>query len=47
MIRNALYLWSSQALDGVDGGANGVLVLRDAAGLAGAAVPARCRSTIC
>jgi hypothetical protein len=29
MIRNALYLWSSQALDGVDGGANGVLVLRD------------------
>jgi len=29
MIRNALYLWRSQALDGVDGGANGVLVPRD------------------
>jgi hypothetical protein len=29
MIRNALYLWSSKALDGVDGGANGVLVPRD------------------
>ena len=29
MIRNALYLLSSQALDGVEGGGNGVLVLRD------------------
>jgi T3SS negative regulator,GrlR len=29
MIRNALYFWGSQALDHVDGGGNGVLVLRD------------------
>jgi hypothetical protein len=29
MIRNALYSWSSQALDGVQGGANGVVMLRD------------------
>jgi hypothetical protein len=31
MIRNALYLWSSQALDGVHGVANGVVMLRDGA----------------
>ena len=29
MIRNALYLLSSQALDGVEGGGYGVLMLRD------------------
>jgi hypothetical protein len=29
MIRNGLYSYSSKALDGVDGGDNGVLVLRD------------------
>jgi hypothetical protein len=29
MIRNGLYLYSSKALDGVDGGADGVTILRD------------------
>jgi hypothetical protein len=29
MIRNGLYFYSSKALDGVDGGADGIMILRD------------------
>jgi hypothetical protein len=35
MIRNGLYLYSSKALDGVDGGADGVMILRDGTILGG------------
>ena len=36
MIRNGLYFYSSKALDGVVGGADGVMVLRDGKLLGGA-----------
>jgi hypothetical protein len=35
MIRNGLYFYSSKALDGVDGGADGVMILRDGTILGG------------
>jgi hypothetical protein len=35
MIRNGLYFYSSKALDGVVGGADGVMVLRDGKMLGG------------
>jgi hypothetical protein len=35
MIRNGLYFYSSKALDGVDGGADGVMILRDGTMLGG------------
>lgn len=35
MIRNGLYVYSSKARDGVDGGADGVMILRDGTMLGG------------
>ncbi|MGO4512964.1 hypothetical protein AB4Z51_38845 [Bradyrhizobium sp. 2TAF36] len=35
MIRNGLYVYRSKARDGVDGGADGVMILRDGAMLGG------------
>jgi len=35
MIRNGLYFYSSKARDGVDGGADGIMILRDGTMLGG------------